>query len=159
MKLEIVKLDEFCCRAGCLYSVAINDDEYLLYDHFLNSFNSDYHSEIKELQTRLKTMAGTTGFVDTYFKEEGSPDEGVYALYDKKQRLRLYCIRYGNCTLVVGGGGPKTTRTYQEDPNLNSAVEMMEYVSSVITENIKNKNIVIESDGTLSGQLIYEEDE
>jgi cytoskeletal protein CcmA (bactofilin family) len=36
---------------------------------------------------------------------------------------------------------------------------MMEYVSSVITENIKNKNIVIESDGTLSGQLIYEEDE
>jgi len=34
-----------------------------------------------------------------------------------------------------------------------------EYVSSVITENIKNKNIVIEPDGTLSGQLIYEEDE
>ena len=62
-----------------------------------------------------------------YFKlHEGKPGDGIVALYDRPDsRLRLYCIRYGSVTLIVGGGGakPKSVRAWQEVPELARSVK------------------------------------
>ena len=87
---------------------------------------------------------------------EGRPGDGLCAITDLKGKLRLYCIRFGNALLVLGGGGPKTTRTYQEDPKLLSENMLLRRVSDVIAEAVKGKDIGIEEDGSLTGNLVIE---
>lgn len=105
----------------------------------------------------VENRAGGIGFIDTFFKlNEGKPGDGICAITDWKGKLRLYCIRFGNILLVLGGGGPKTTRTYQEDPKLLSENLMLRSVSDVMTEAIREKGLKIEEDGSLSGDLVIE---
>lgn len=159
MEIEVVRLDEFEGKCGYVYSVSLDGDD-TLYDDFLKRYSTLYPDEIKDILTRLKQMSLYTGFVDTFFKmNEGSPGDGVCALFDKRKILRLYCIRYGNIALIVGCGGPKNTRTYQDDPYLNDKVEIIKKVSSVITKSIKEKLINLNINGEFSGQLIIDEDE
>ena len=89
---------------------------------------------------------------------EGKPGDGICAVTDLKGKLRLYCIRFGNILLILGGGGRKTTRTYQEDPKLYSEIQLLQKVSEALSKAIKEKDIRIESDGSLGGNLIIEND-
>ena len=105
----------------------------------------------------VENRAGGIGFTDTFFKlNEGKPGDGICAITDWKGKLRLYCIRFGNILLVLGGGGPKTTRTYQEDPKLLSENLLLRNVSDVMAEAIREKDLKIEEDGSLSGDLVIE---
>lgn len=156
-KIELVELEEFRCGAGRVYSVAVDDTEETLYDRFLEENKQEYKEELVEIMTKLNTMSGKTGFTDTFFKlNEGKPGDGICAITDWKGKLRLYCIRFGNILLVLGGGGPKTTRTYQEAPKLLSENLLLRSVSDVMAEAIKEKDIKIEEDGSLSGNLVIE---
>lgn len=156
-KIELVELEEFRCGAGRVYSVAVDDAEGTLYDRFLEENEQEYKDELVEIMTKLNTMSGKTGFTDTFFKlNEGKPGDGICAITDWKGKLRLYCIRFGKILLVLGGGGPKTTRTYQEDPKLLSENLLLRNVSDAMAEAIKEKDIKIEEDGSLSGDLVIE---
>ena len=118
-RIELVELEEFSCGAGRVYSVAVDDAKETLYDRFLEENEQEYKEELVEIMTKLNTMSCKTGFTDTFFKlNEGTPGDGICAITDWKGKLRLYCIRFGNILLVLGGGGPKTTRTYQEERKL-----------------------------------------
>lgn len=156
-KVELVELEEFRCGAGRVYSVAVDDADGTLYDRFLEENEQEYKEELVEIMTKLNTMSSRTGFTDTFFKlNEGRPGDGICAITDWKGKLRLYCIRFGNILLVLGGGGPKTTRTYQEDPKLLSENLLLRSVSDAMAEAIKEKDIRIEYDGSLSGDLVIE---
>lgn len=156
-KLELVELEEFSCGAGHIYSVAVDDADFTLYDRFLQENEKDSNEELMEIAAKLNAMSGKTGFTDIFFKlNEGRPGDGLCAITDLKGKLRLYCIRFGNTLLVLGGGGPKTTRTYQEDPKLLSENMLLRRVSDVIAEAVKGKDIGIEEDGSLTGNLVIE---
>lgn len=156
-KVELVELEEFRCGAGRVYSVAVDDADGTLYDRFLEENEQEYKEELVEIMTKLNTMSSRTGFTDTFFKlNEGRPGDGICAITDWKGKLRLYCIRFGNILLVLGGGGPKTTRKYQEDPKLLSENLLLRSVSDAMAEAIKEKDIRIEDDGSLSGDLVIE---
>ena len=120
---KLVKLDKLSGPCCSIYSVAnLNNEQKTLLDKFIDE-NIDLHkSETKELISRLHAIGHQTGARSQYFKlYEGTPGDGVCALYDMKEsNLRLYCIRYGTLIVVVGGGGhkPKTIRTFQEDNKL-----------------------------------------
>ena len=93
-----------------------------------------------------------------YFKLfEGKPGDGVAALYDKEEhKLRLYCIRYANTIIILGGGGRKVTDAWQEDPELTDHVELMIRVSKEISERIRNKEIKFINNGhDFEGDLIF----
>ena len=49
---------------------------------------------------------------------------------DKKKHgtLRLYCIRISDNLLIVGGGGIKATRTYEEDEVLSEKVKTLQLI-------------------------------
>lgn len=158
-KIELVELEEFDNTMGHIYSVVVDDSDKTLFDFFLEENDSDYRQPLAEIITKLNTMASMTGFTDNYFKlNEGKPGDGVCAVTDLKGKLRLYCIRFGNILLVLGGGGfkSKQIRAFQEDPKLLSENFKVREVSDVIAKAIKEKDLWIEDDGSLSGKRIIE---
>lgn len=156
---KIVELEDFNCAAGHIYSVSIDESETTIFEMFLQENYDKYRNELEEIAHKLNIMAGITGFTDTFFKmNEGKPGDGICAVTDLKGKLRLYCIRFGNILLILGGGGRKTTRTYQEGPKLYSEIQLLQKVSEALSKAIKEKDIRIESDGSLGGNLIIEND-
>ena len=66
--------------------------------------------------------------------------------------MRLYCLSISTKILILGNGGLKNTRTYNEDPYLNSCVEALQKIDLVI--NRKEGRGTIKIDGkTLIGDL------
>ena len=160
-KIELIELDEFNCGAGHIYSVAVDGADQTLYDLFLEENEGDYRAELGEIAHKLNTMSTWTGFTDNYFKlNEGKPGDGVCAITDLKGKLRLYCIRFGNILLVLGGGGPKSKliRAYEDDPKLLSENLMIRAVSDAMAKAIREKDLILEEDGSLSGNEIIELD-
>ena len=58
---------------------------------------------------RIRTINEKTGARESFFKpNEGKPGDLVCALFDiPNSNLRLYCIRFGNSLIILGGGGEK----------------------------------------------------
>lgn len=153
-KIELVELEEFDPAMGHIYSVAVDDSNKTLFDLFLEENDADYRLELAEIITKLKTMSSKTGFTDNYFKlNEGTLGDGVCAITDLKGKLRLYCIRFGNILLVLGGGGPKSKliRTLQEDPKLLMENNNVRIISAAMAKAIREKELRIEEDGSLYG--------
>lgn len=160
-KIELIELEEFNCKVGHIYSVAVDGADQTLYDLFLEENEGDYRAELGEIANKLNTMSSRTGFAENFFKlNEGKPGDGVCALTDLKGKLRLYCIRFGNILLVLGGGGPKSKliRAYEEDPKLLSENLMIREVSNAMAKAIREKDLILEEDGSLSGDVIIELD-
>lgn len=153
-KVELVELEEFDPAMGHIYSVAVDDSDKTLFDLFLEENDADYRLELAEIITKLKTMSSKTGFTDNYFKlNEGTLGDGVCAITDLKGKLRLYCIRFGNILLVLGGGGPKSKliRALQEDPKLLMENNNVRIISAAMAKAIREKELRIEEDGSLYG--------
>ena len=87
-------------------------------------------------------MATKTGAAEHFFKlNEGKPGDGVCALFDSPdKKLRIYCIRFANVAIIVGGGGykPKNIRAYQENSVLKKEAEMVIQISKIISEALSS---------------------
>ncbi len=59
-------------------------------------------------------------------------------------KLRLYCLRLSDKILVLGNGGIKATRTYNEDTELNGYVMDLQEFDALLKEAEKEGNICIE---------------
>ncbi len=104
---------------------------------------------------RIEIMAEKTGCRDNFFKlKESSFFNNLCAL--SKGELRLYCLRYGNVAVVLGGGGikPEGVASYQEIPELDEDVKILEKACELIDERIKEKEIQI-NDNSLSGNFKF----
>jgi len=112
----------------------------------------------------LEIIGKRTGAREHFFKlNEGKPGDGICALYDEPERnLRLYCIRWGNVAILIGGGGfkPKNIRAWQEDPLLSKEVKVVMNIAREIQQRIDDKQITFTSDGSqLQGNLNFTDDE
>lgn len=67
----------------------------------------------------------------------------VAALSIDSQKLRLYCLRLSNQILILGNGGVKETRTYNENSELCGYVMDLQIFDKVLCEAIKNGSIQI----------------
>ena len=69
-------------------------------------------------------------------------------------------MQLGHVVIILGGGGPKTTRTLQEDPKLKLENDLMRMVSDAITIRIMEKDVTWSADGTeLLGNLMFDDEE
>jgi hypothetical protein len=145
MKCKLVKLDQLSGNEASIYSVAIEGEGGTLIDKFINENISSFKDETKNIVQRLNTIGHKTGARIQYFKvNEGNPADGVCALYDNPEsHLRLYCIRFGAMLLVLGGGGPKpkNIRALQENDKLQQENYFLRWLSTQITERIKEQEI------------------
>ena len=122
-----------------IYSVRIEDDVDTLLERFVAENVEVHRDEVREMLLRLREIGHNTGARETFFRpEEGKPGDGIEALRAiTGSRLRLYCIRNGRVSVIVGGGGPKTTRSWQEDPKLKAENELLQLISKTIIQALK----------------------
>ncbi len=132
-----------------IYSVFIDGSEEDEFSKFLKTFHPSHKKQIEFLAEKVKEIAKNTGIRDVFFK-----DQGIGAVYrlknlkDEKTDIRLYCIKWGSVLLILGGGGTKNVRTWQEDPLLSRILENLNTIDKFIFENnidldaaAKNKTI------------------
>lgn len=161
MKVELVDLEEFSGNKAHIYSVLLDDAEDTLFDQFVEENGPLYPNEIREIVKELIAMGNKVGCQEHFFKlNEGRLGDGVAAVWAK--RIRVYCLRYGSSLIILGGGGynSPSIRAYQEDPVLSGKVEEIKRIAELINERIKEKDLKLNEDGIISGELIindYEE--
>ena len=70
-------------------------------------------------------------------------NDRVCALPVIRSKLRLYCLRLSDSILILGNGGVKKTRTYDEDDELRGFVVTLQNFDKHIKEGVKDGTIAI----------------
>jgi hypothetical protein len=142
--------------AGSIYTIQFEGELQTEFDKFLeNESVRKEKTSFDRILGKLRDMSDEYGFPGDLFKEEeGCRWDYVVAL--SEDNLRLYCLRIDDVLIIIGNGGEKTTRTYQEDPHLNVAVEDLQMVHKVIMSKITCGLIRYDRrTGTLRGSLNF----
>ena len=144
--IKVVPFEEH--EAVNFYSLIIDNNKDCEMIRLTSSLmKSGYASDIGIIAGILSRIGGNkTGAEERYFRPAGRRADNVWELpphYLVNTKLRLYCLRYGNSILVLGNGGIKNTRTYQEDPHLNSCVEILQQTDAQISEYLRTGEIQI----------------
>ena len=99
----------------------------------------DYQLILYALQKILEN-----GVFERYFRREGRMSDRVCALPIDSGKLRLYCLRISDKILILGNGGIKATRTYNENSELNGYVLDLQKFDALLKEAEKEGSIKIE---------------
>ena len=83
------------------------------------------------------------GALERYFRIEGKMRDRVCALPVIKSKLRLYCLRLSDRILILGNGGVKNVRTYNEDEDLKGYVITLQNFDKLIKEGIEDGSILV----------------
>ena len=103
------------------------------------TYNRDYQRIIAALQAILRI-----GALERFFRPEGDMNDSVQALPIESGKLRLYCLRLSDQIVILGNGGVKSTRTYEEDPKLYGYVLDLQKFEKILNENIAKGYVSIE---------------
>lgn len=118
-----------------------NSELHEFFISFRNTPDIDLQKDFEQIVKSLVEM-GNQGAKEHFFRPEGKMKDRVCAipLYpsshrSKKQNgtLRLYCIRISDKLLIVGGGGLKTTQTYEEDDVLSKHVQTLQSIDQELS--------------------------
>jgi hypothetical protein len=138
-----------------LYTIQLNGEEENEFDKFLQDPDVISSPHLGPFLERINDIADRFGCQEQFFKlQESDFYNPVVALW--RDNLRLYCCRYGNIILIIGSGGIKKTRTYQEDPKLKRIVEIMASVAERIDQKMKDKEIEINKNDQFIGDLNFD---
>lgn len=70
--------------------------------------------------------------------------DNVKALAIDSRKLRLYCLRISDQVLILGNGGVKNTRTYQENEQLSGYVMDLQTFDRVLLQAQRQSRVTIE---------------
>ena len=129
-----------------LYSICFDGDKLSEYEKFLANFKDKAHLN-RDFQTILLAMAKIIehGASERFFRNEGRINDNLCALSLDSRKLRLYCLRISDQILIVGNGGEKTTRTYQEDSLLSGYVMDLQKFDELLRQAQLSGKISIEN--------------
>ena len=135
-----------------LFSLVFENEAYSEFEKFIEKFKNeaDVAKDLNVILSYIEQMINGAGFLERYFRPEGRMRDDVCAVPVVSGKLRLYCLRLSDSILIAGGGGRKTTKTYDEDSNLNGYVISLQKLDELIKVEVKKGNIVIES-GAIRG--------
>ena len=128
-----------------LYSICFDDSKESEFEQFLSKFKEESTLN-KDFQTILVALSKIIerGALERFFRMEGKMDDDVCALSLDSHKLRLYCLRISDQILILGNGGVKDTRTYQEDETLSGYVMDLQKFDKLLKQAQKKGKIVIE---------------
>ncbi len=141
VKLEAVQSSD---RAS-LYTIVFENDDMSEFSKFLSRFkdNGKLQRDYQIILYALKKIL-ENGVLERYFRREGKYTDRVCALPVDSGKLRLYCLRLSDKILVLGNGGIKRTRTYNEDSELNGYVMDLQKFDALLKEAEKDGSIHVE---------------
>lgn len=128
-----------------LYSICFNGSDVSEYEDFLMKFkdNSTLNYDFQRILLALEKIIDR-GALERFFRIEGKKNDRVSALAIDSRKLRLYCLRISDQILIVGNGGVKTTRTYQENEQLSGYVMDLQRFDELLKQAQQNGSITIE---------------
>ena len=144
MKRATVKIIEQSDKVG-LYSICFDGSDLSEYEKFVRKFMNDATLN-KDFQMIFRAINRivANGAVERYFRPEGKYKDNVAALSVDSKILRLYCLRISDQILIVGNGGVKTTKTYEEDEELSGYVMDLQKFDELLAKELKTGKIRIE---------------
>ncbi len=128
-----------------MFSICFDGNEESEFEKFLNEFkdNATYNKDFNVILLALSKIIDK-GALERFFRNEGRMRDNVKALAIDSRKLRLYCLRISDQVLILGNGGVKTTRTYQEDEKLSGYVMDLQTFDKVLVKAQKTGKITIE---------------
>lgn len=140
IKIEPVQSSEI----ASLYTIIFEDNDMSEFGKFLSRFKDnarlqrDYQIILYALQKILEN-----GVLERYFRPEGKYADRVCALPIDSGRLRLYCLRMSDKILILGNGGIKETKTYNENQELNGYVLDLQKFDALLKDAEKDGSIIV----------------
>jgi hypothetical protein len=135
-----------------LFTICFEGDDATEFQKFIEKFKEDASrkEELSVILTAINRMLTASGFLERYFRPEGKIGDHVVALPIERTKMRLYCLRMSDSVLIVGNGGIKNTKTYEEDESLNGYVITLQKLDKLLDHAIKSGRVSIE-ETTISG--------
>lgn len=132
-------------KAG-LFTICFEGNDDTEFEKFVMKFKGDAErlQELQVILNAIQRMLSASGFLERYFRPEGKMKDHVVALPIERGQLRLYCLRMSDSVLIVGNGGVKTTRTYDEDADLSGYVITLQKLDALLKDAIKRGIVSIE---------------
>ncbi|MBK9192306.1 MAG: hypothetical protein IPM77_12815 [Crocinitomicaceae bacterium] len=81
---------------------------------------------------------GNVGALERNFRPEINR---LVALPIETSKLRLYCYRISTEIVLIGNGGHKETRTFNEDPELNNYAKTLFSIGNILMSLIKSAQV------------------
>lgn len=146
-----------------IFSVLYDGETKNEFQKFIEKYGADdaYKDDLGVILARIQKVEMDCA-ADRHFRYEGKMREHIRALPPniESSKLRLYCLCYGECILILGGGGikEKETRTWQDDPQLTKNVEELQKIDKAMSQNIRrNPSVIREYNQLMDIDLIINE--
>ena len=142
-KASLLSLEQ--TDAAGLFTIIFENENHSEFVKFVNKFKDDAirKNELRIILNQIDVML-QKGIEERRFRPEGKMSDGVAALPVYQSGLRLYCLRLSDSVLIVGNGGVKSTRTYQENEDLNGYVISLQKLDSLLKTDIENGIVRVE---------------
>lgn len=140
VELLLVNSSESCT----MYTIQFLSEDRSEFEKFISKFRNDAELN-RDFQAimRFVEQIMSNGALERYFRREGKMSDSVVALPVLKSKLRLYCLRLSDRILVLGNGGVKHNRTYQEDDTLQGYVIDLQKFEQLLKQEVRLGNVVI----------------
>ena len=141
-ELELLLVNEADnCTIYTIQFLSETDSEF---ERFYNKFKDDavYNPDLMRIVSFIDKIADR-GALERFFRPERKYIDGVCALPVVQSKLRLYCLRLSDQILILGNGGVKATKTYNEDDTLKGYVLTLQKFEKLIKECVKDGTVSI----------------
>lgn len=127
------------------YSISFEMDRKTEFERFLEKFEeeSSYNEDYQKILYALSIILDK-GALERYFRPEGQMNDRLCALPIESGRIRLYCLRISDEILILGNGGEKSTKTYEEDPRLLGYALDLQKFDELLKQDIQDGVVIVE---------------
>ena len=144
-KLELVEESD---RLS-IFSPKYNGEKYNEFEKFMLKFESVENpylaKDFKAIISTVSTMLEECGARENLFRPEGRNIGAVPLIIERRRpgigTLRLYCIRISDEILIIGNGGLKKVKKYQEDTHLLNIVNSLKELEHILFIESKKRHI------------------
>lgn len=135
-----------------IYTIQFQTESETEFEKFYNKFKDEavYNPDLMRIVGFINKVAQEGAF-ERLFRPEGKMSDHVVALPVITSKLRLYCLRLSDKILILGNGGVKNSRTYNEDDTLSGYVITLQDFEKWLKEG-QQKGIVTISERTINIQ-------
>lgn len=129
-----------------IYTIQFSSESETEYERFYFKFIEDaqLNKDLLRIVQILDKIADE-GALERFFRPEGKMSDSVVALPVLRSKLRLYCLRLSDRILVLGNGGIKNSRTYEEDDSLRGYVLTLQKFEELLKEGQRDGTVTVTS--------------
>lgn len=135
-----------------LFTICFEGESYTEFEKFIlkGENNATLQPDLHEVLRVIQRMMNEVGFLERMFRPEGKMRDRVSALPLESNKLRLYCLRLSDSVLIVGNGGAKDTRTYNDNAELSGYVLTLQKLDELL-RNAERKGAISIEKATIKG--------